>query len=146
MYHYRECGLRNVYLANGYREVKTSHGQGVAIEDVRGLHEAIARALVTTSPALSGAEVRFVRKFLDLTQGRLAELLGVEEQSVRRWEGLARLPRQAERSIRLVFRDLLREMEPPLPELVARIAKARRPSREEYRHRARGWRPEQMAA
>ena len=147
MYHYQECGLPNVYLINGYREVATPHGRGIAIEDVDGLHRTIARELVYTKPALSGAEVRFIRKFLELTQARLAELLGVEEQSVRRWEGLAELPRQADRSVRLVFRDILRDLDLPLDELVQRIAEARPPPlRYQYRHRAKGWQSEQMAA
>jgi putative transcriptional regulator len=57
------------------------------------LHKAIALGLVSTKPILSGAEVRFIRKFLELTQVQLAELLGVEAQSVRRWEGLEELPK-----------------------------------------------------
>ena len=65
MYHYRECGLPNVYLVNGYREIKTPEGSGIAIEDVEGLHMAIARDIVDTKPILSGPEVRFIRKFLD---------------------------------------------------------------------------------
>jgi len=75
--------------------------------------------------ALSGAEVRFIRKFLELTQARLADLLGVEEQSVRRWEGLEELPKQADRSVRLVFRDTLHDLDLPLAELIRRIAEAR---------------------
>src|SRR6266702_4376017 len=89
MYHYRECGLSNVYLVNGYREIETPYGRGISIEDVEGLHMAIAHALVEEEPSLSGPEVRFIRKFLELTQTQLADLLGVEDQSVRRWEKLA---------------------------------------------------------
>jgi len=146
MYHYRECGLDNVYLANGYREVETPYGHGIAIEDVYGLHKAIARGLVNTKPILSGTEVRFIRKFLELTQARLAELLGVEEQSVRRWEGLDKLPTQADRSMRLLLRDILHDLDLPLEELVRRIAERQPPARYEYRHRAKGWQPEPMAA
>jgi len=146
MYHYQECGLDNVYLANGYREVETPDGPAVSIEDVYGLHKAIARGLVNNKPILSGAEVRFIRKFLELTQARLADLLGVEEQSVRRWEGLDELPKQADRSVRLVFRDMLHDLELPLSELIQRIAEARPLARYEYRHRAKGWQPEPMAA
>ena len=146
MYHYRECGLANVYLANGYREVETPYGPAVSIEDVSGLHKAIARGLVNTKPTLNGAEVRFIRKFLELTQARLADLLGVEEQSVRRWEGLEELPKQADRSVRLVFRDMLHDLELPLSELIQRITEARPPARYEYRHRAKGWQPDSKAA
>src|SRR6266702_8710684 len=65
MYHYRECGLPNVYLVNGYREIEARHGRGVSIEDVKGLQMAIALALVEEEPSLSGPEVRFIRKFLE---------------------------------------------------------------------------------
>src|ERR1700738_5263066 len=77
MYHYRECGLPNVYLVNGYRETETPYGRGVSIEDVEGLHMAIAQALVEEKPSLTGPEVRFIRKLLELTQTQLAQLLGV---------------------------------------------------------------------
>jgi transcriptional regulator with XRE-family HTH domain len=110
------------------------------------LHKAIARGLVNTKPTLSGAEVRFIRKFLELTQVQLADLLGVEGQSVPRWEGLEELPKQADRSVRLVFRDMLHDLDLPLGELIRRIAEARAPARYEYRHRAKGWQPETMAA
>src|SRR4051794_3840962 len=106
MYHYRECGLPNVYLLNGYREVETPHGQGVSIEGVEDLHVAIANDLVEGKPSLTGPEVRFIRKLLELTQSQLAEYLGVEDQSVRRWEKLAEVPKQADHGVRLVFRDL----------------------------------------
>lgn len=68
----------------------------------------IAVALLASSdaPWLTGPEVRFVRHYLDLTQAQLGELLGVEDQSVRRWEKLRRLPRSADHAVRLVFRDL----------------------------------------
>jgi putative transcriptional regulator len=117
-----------------------------SFEDVYGLHKAIARGLVNTKPVLCGAEVRFIRKFLELTQARLAELLGVEEQSVRRWEGLEELPKQADRSVRLVLRDMLHDLDLPLGELIRRIAEARPPDRYEYRHRAKGWQPKPTAA
>jgi hypothetical protein len=46
MYHYIESGLPNVYLENGYREVKTAYGKSVVIHDVEGLHFAIAATAV----------------------------------------------------------------------------------------------------
>jgi len=41
MYHYTECGLDNVWLANGYRQ----RGDAVSIENSEGLHEAILHLL-----------------------------------------------------------------------------------------------------
>ena len=61
MYHYRESGLRNVWLANGYAEQETPYGPGLAIDDLAGLHHAIARGLVAKGGKLTGAELRFLR-------------------------------------------------------------------------------------
>jgi hypothetical protein len=36
MYHYTECGLRNVYLKNGYCLRNTAYGETVSIENIRG--------------------------------------------------------------------------------------------------------------
>jgi DNA-binding transcriptional regulator YiaG len=151
MYQYRESGLPNVYLVNGYREIETPHGRGVSIEDVEGLHLAISHALVDEKPSLTGPEVRFIRKFLELTQTQLADLLGVEDQSVRRWEKLARVPKQADHGIRLVFRDITHTGAKPLSELVRQIdaAEAREPRAVRYLFRPRArerWKPQESHA
>jgi DNA-binding transcriptional regulator YiaG len=151
MYHYRESGLANVYLVNGYREIETPYGRGVSIEDVEGLHMAISHALVDEKPSLTGPEVRFIRKFLELTQAQLAELLGVEDQSVRRWEKLPHVPKQADHGIRLVFRDLTHKATKPLPELVRQIdaAEVREPRTIQYRFRPNAkqrWQPQERRA
>jgi putative transcriptional regulator len=146
MYHYRESGLPNVYLMNGYREVETPYGRGVSIQDVAQLHLAIAHSLVEEKPTLTGPEVRFIRKLLELTQSQLAALLGVEEQSVRRWEKLTGVPKQADHGIRLVFRDLTHKDAMPFSELVRQIdsAEAREPLAIRYRFRPNAkerWQP-----
>jgi putative transcriptional regulator len=85
-YHYTESGLDNVYLENGYTIHKTLYGDGVSIEHTDGLHRAIGRWLVDLPKPLNGAELRFLRLELELTQHRLADLVGSTEQNVRRWE------------------------------------------------------------
>lgn len=124
MYHYKESGLPNVYLTNGYREVVTPYGRSVAIEDVAGLHAALATALVLECQHLTGREVRFIRNFLNLTQAQLASLLGVQEQSVRRWEKLSRVPKAADHSVRLIFLDTQRPAHPKLPQMAQIVEKA----------------------
>ncbi len=106
MYHYRESSLPHVYLANGYKEIVTPNGKGVAISDLAGLHFAIASAAVRERKHLTGPEVRFIRKYLELTQAQFAETLGVEEQTVRLWEKRPRAPKQADRAVRLLFLNL----------------------------------------
>ncbi|MBV0932375.1 helix-turn-helix domain-containing protein [Marinobacterium weihaiense] len=86
MYHYTSCGLPNIYLKNGFKEYETPYGKGVAIEDVPGLHKAIAMAIIESPSKLTGKEIKFLRKELNLSQKRLGLLLGVEDQTVARWE------------------------------------------------------------
>lgn len=113
MYHYKESGLPHVYLANGYREVNTPNGKGIAIRDVEALHFAIASTTVLERKHLTGPEVRFIRKFLELTQAQFAELLGVEEQTVRLWEKRPRAPKQADRAVRLLFLNMVKANHAP---------------------------------
>lgn len=101
-YHYTEGGLTNVWLANGYTIRKTKYGAGVSIRDVEGLHKALARAL-SNKPRLTGAEVRFLRKEMGLSQRGLGELLGVTDQAVALWERKGRLPKTADRLLRLIY-------------------------------------------
>lgn len=152
MYHYRESGLPNIYLANGYREVKTAHGPSIVIEDVEGLHFAIAACIVSERKRLTGTEVRFIRKYLEKTQTALADELGVDEQTVRRWEGLKLIPTQADRAVRLHF---LHEMVgrvkelPHMAEIVKRTARRKEtPEQVKLRHHPRArepWLPRECA-
>jgi DNA-binding transcriptional regulator YiaG len=101
-YHYTESGLTNVWLANGFTIRKTKHGEGVSIHDVDGLHRAIAQALAN-KPHLTGAQVRFLRKEMGMSQRGLGEFLGVTDQSVALWERKGRLPKTADRLLRLIY-------------------------------------------
>lgn len=101
-YHYTESGLTNVWLANGFTVRKTKYGEGVSIHDVDGLHRALAQAMAN-KPHLTGAEVRFLRKEMGLSQRGLGELLGVTDQAVALWEKKGRLPKTADRLLRLIY-------------------------------------------
>lgn len=86
MYHYKTCGLENIYLKNGYTIRETPYGPGVSIEDIEGLHLAIASDLLRQKAPLTGAQFRFLRKEQDLTQAELGAILGVNEQTIAAWE------------------------------------------------------------
>lgn len=103
MYHYQESGLPNVYLANGYTEQLTDWGSGIAIADIDGLHRAIGSALVRDRDRLLGADVRFLRKELGLSQTALADAMGCEEQTVSLWERQGRIPAPADRLLRALY-------------------------------------------
>lgn len=104
-YRYKESGLDNVELVNGYTVHQTPYGEGVSIQDTAGLHQAIARGLIAAPKPLNGAELRFLRIELDMTQRTLAAALGVDEQAVRRWEKKRKAPIQgpADRLVRLLY-------------------------------------------
>jgi putative transcriptional regulator len=86
MYQYTDSGLDNIVLVNGYKVHKTKYGQGVSIHDTEGLHRAISQWLIELPKPLTGAELRFLRLEMDLSQARLADILGSTEQNIRRWE------------------------------------------------------------
>jgi DNA-binding transcriptional regulator YiaG len=106
-YHYTDSGLDNVILENGYTVHKTAYGEGVSIQDTEGLHKAIGRSLVLAPKGLNGAELRFLRLEMEMTQRSLAAVLGTEEQNVRRWEKARakEIPGPADRLIRALYTE-----------------------------------------
>jgi DNA-binding transcriptional regulator YiaG len=109
-FHFTASGLSNVWLLNGFTIEETPHGSGVRIEDVDGLHKALAHAIVTAKSAFTGDELRFLRKYLQLSQAGVARLLGLSDQSIARWEkGQGAIDPSAERLVRMVVRERLGE-------------------------------------
>lgn len=105
MLKYDDCGLRNIWLANGYRyEDIDGHGRCLEIDNIEGLHRTIAHHLVNYRKRLSGSEIRFLRVEMGMSQKRLADSLGVDEQTVSLWERSMRRPAvAAERMLRLMY-------------------------------------------
>lgn len=118
MYHYTGCGLPDVWLTNGYTVRQTAYGQAVSIENVEGLHKAIACDLINYKAKLTGTELRFLRKEMGMSQNRLADLLGSSEQTLSLWERKGNVPKWADRMVRLFYLNYaLHET----PEIVAMI-------------------------
>jgi len=86
LYKYRESGLDNVWLDGGFKVIDSPYGKSVKIYDVDGLHKCIAKCLLGKTAALSGAEFRFLRIELDLSQSTMGGLCGREERTIREWE------------------------------------------------------------
>jgi len=104
MYHYTDGGLKNVWLVNGYTLRVTPYGEGVAINDLDGLGVAICLALAKKPAPLSGVEFRYIRSAgLMQSQAGLAKLLGNNEQAVARWEKSGKVPRWADKLVRLLY-------------------------------------------
>ncbi len=104
MYHYTDGGLKNVWLVNGYEMRKTPYGEGVSIKDLDGLCVAICLALAKKPSPLMGVEFRYLRSAgLMQSQAGLANLLGNNEQAVARWEKTGKVPRWADKLVRLLY-------------------------------------------
>lgn len=106
-YHYTLCGLDNIYLLNGYEEYETPYGKGVSINDIDGLHLAIARDIINSPRRLLPEEFRFLRKEMKCSQGSFGLTIGVNEQTIARIEKGEIQPKVA---FEAVFRALAAEV------------------------------------
>jgi putative transcriptional regulator len=104
-FHYRACGLDEIYLINGFTIEETPYGRSVAIHDADALHAVIARHVVLGAARLRGQEVRFLRAMLDLSQRGLGRLLEVTRDAVAKWESepCKGIPGPADRALRLIY-------------------------------------------
>ena len=104
MYHYTDGGLRNVWLVNGYEIKKTPFGEGVAFHNLDGLTESICIALTKKAGVLTGSEFRYIRSAgMLLSQPALGKLMGIDGQSVARWEKTGKVPKWADKLVRLMY-------------------------------------------
>ena len=106
-YHYVQCGLPNVWILNGFKKEKNQYGEFISIEDIDGLHRAIACALTSKPTPLSGMEFRFIRRELDMSQKRLGEILGRDRQSIANWEKKGEVAEPYDFLIRHVYQQHL---------------------------------------
>ena len=121
MYHYTDGGLRNVWLANGYEIKKTPYGEGVTFHNLDGLTESICIALTMKAGLLTGAEFRYIRSAgMLLSQPSLGKLMGIDGQSVARWEKTSKVPRWADKLVRLLY-TAQAEGNEPIAKAVERI-------------------------
>ncbi|CNH92769.1 helix-turn-helix domain-containing protein [Yersinia pekkanenii] len=110
MYHYTESGLTTVWLANGYHCGIVDGEHFTSIDDVEGLHRLISKVLVNRCRPLAADEIRFIRIEMNMSQKALAILLGVDVQTVARWEkGQTSLPRTADVALRALYVESIEE-------------------------------------
>lgn len=113
MYHYTDGGLRNVWLVNGYDLKKTPHGEAVAFHNLDGLTRSICLALTRKAGLLTGVEFRYIRSAgMLLSQPALGKLMGIDGQSVARWEKTSKVPRWADKLVRLLYTAQVEGNEP----------------------------------
>ena len=101
-YRYTDCGLDNVMIDGVQFIVDDGGDEVVCIPNVNGLHRAIAHQILLRQSSMSGAELRFIRTEMGLTQAQLAGLVHREPLAVSRWErGESPVDSNAEAIIRL---------------------------------------------
>lgn len=121
-YHYTESGLDNIWLENGFEFVDTTEGRGVIIHNVRQLNRVIGFALVDALRPLKPREFKFLRVEMDLSQKKASEILGVDAQTVGRWErGETGIPASADRLMRVYFKTYHHE-DSKVKEFIDRMA------------------------
>ena len=105
-FHYKGCGLDDVYLVSGYEIEETPYGRGVKISNLDKLHTSIGLYLVRDHKLLKGREWRFLRHLMDITQSELARLIGGNAQQIARYEkDECKIPGPADRMIRMLYED-----------------------------------------
>ena len=145
MYHYTDGGLTNVWLANGYTVHRTPHGKAVSIHDLDGLTKAICLALTEKSGVLTGTEFRFIRQGgMLLSQPALGKMIGVDGQTVARWEKTGgRVPQWADKLVRLLYVAHAAGHE-PIRRAIERVRAVERLVKQRIvvQESERGWKPE----
>jgi putative zinc finger/helix-turn-helix YgiT family protein len=101
---YNESGLPGITLLNvEVRHCAACGERSVVIPAVAQLHRAIAQAVVQKPSALTGDELRFLRKHLERSSKDFAEVVGARPETVTRWEkGDLPMPPQLDRLVRLM--------------------------------------------
>jgi DNA-binding transcriptional regulator YiaG len=113
-YHLKGIGLPDVYLLNGVEiEDDPGHGQLVTVKNLSGLHKAIGMHIANGKDAMTGAEFRFLRKQMELTQKELGEWMKVSEQSIANYEKATHAQIAASAHLRLLY--VLGILPPDLP-------------------------------
>ena len=103
MYHYTDGGLRNIWLANGYERVETPYGKALIIQDLPGLTRVICKALIRKNSKLTGAEFRYLRQAMLMSQASLGRTLGRTDQAIAGWEKNSKVPKFADQMLRVVY-------------------------------------------
>ena len=139
---YTDCGLDDVYLVSGYEVEEGHHGKSLSIKNIDELHRAIGRYLAGQKKVLSGKELRFLRKQMNLTQSELGKFVGLTSQQVAQWEKeQCEIPGAADLVVRALFLEHSGG-QVNLQQLAERIEEADAPMNDKsyFENTGHGWR------
>ena len=140
-YHYRECGLDNIWLLNGFEIHDTDYGKGVSFQDPDGLDAAIALSLTEKPARLSGREFRFLRIMLDMSQKGVGEYFGKDAQTVALWEKRDKINEDVDFLIRHIYRQAAIDKSDSYVEMVNRLNQLdhQKSTRMAFQKTTQGW-------
>jgi len=104
-YHYTESGLDYVWLIGilQYRCEKCGESS-VEIPRINRLHLLIGSTIVRKKELLTGSEVRFLRKEIDMKSKDIAAALSIEPETYSRWEnGKQAVAAYHDKSLRMIY-------------------------------------------
>lgn len=104
-YQYKESGLDNVFLENVECCRCLSCGEeNIHVLSMPNLHRLIGLRLIQKRSLLNGKEIRFLRKNMGLKANETAEIMGVDNATISRWESnTQRMSKPNDRFLRLVY-------------------------------------------
>lgn len=130
-YAFTECGLKNVTLQGV--EIIRCPGCGdeqVVIPRLDELMKTLALAVISQPYRLQGDDVRFLRKYLKMTQAEFASYLEIDKTNLSKWENNEdKIGEQSDRLIRsitIALGDGLQERIEEVVRLFPRIHKSKR--------------------
>lgn len=86
-YAYKESGLDNVTLESiEFISCSKCGNEDPVISHVNELRSVIAEALISKPARLSGKELRYLRKYLELSSREFSRLIHVDPATLSRWE------------------------------------------------------------
>ena len=85
-YHYTESGLDNVHILGVTSLVDEEGEAGVYIPNFLRLHKSISASVVFSGRTISGAELRYLRTEMGMTQGQLAATVQKDTETIKAWE------------------------------------------------------------
>jgi putative zinc finger/helix-turn-helix YgiT family protein len=111
IYHYKESGLDNVYLKDiDIYKCVDCKAEMPAIPQIERLHGRIAAAIISKNVPLTGNEIVFIRKHMELKAKDLAQMLNVSRVTVSRWEtGAEDIGPSNDKLIRLLYVQSVQE-------------------------------------
>lgn len=113
IYHYSESGLSNIYLINGFTFETINGEEHFCIDNMNGLHKAIAQAIVDSPKPLTHEEFRFLRIELNVSQKALGARFGVSEQTIAQYEkNKLLIPRTTDAVLRALYMESQQKSDP----------------------------------